>query len=176
MFSKNTKKFLEFVKEAAFKFLFKQHFSISKTSWNKNLSIYSHGRSSEYDAESGRWLQKDPIRFQGGDTNLYGYVGQDPINYVDPDGKFPKSIDEAAECMLAQTIVDSVLRSSINMNQARIDSFNAFLNSANGPTCVDSSKLEYARRERDRLQRLNQVYKKDIERLKNQCSYFRPVK
>ena len=24
----------------------------------------------EYDAESGRWLQKDPIRFQGEDTNL----------------------------------------------------------------------------------------------------------
>lgn len=40
----------------------------------------------EYDAESGRWLQKDPIRFQGGDTNLYGYVGQDPVNYVDPSG------------------------------------------------------------------------------------------
>ncbi len=34
----------------------------------------------------GRWLTKDPIRFDGGDTNLYGYVLQDPINFVDPDG------------------------------------------------------------------------------------------
>ena len=42
----------------------------------------------DYDAESGRWLQKDPIRFQGGDTNLYVYVGQDPINFVDPSGTF----------------------------------------------------------------------------------------
>ena len=40
----------------------------------------------EYDAEIGRWLSKDPILFAGGDTNLYGYVMQDPVNFVDPMG------------------------------------------------------------------------------------------
>jgi RHS repeat-associated protein len=40
----------------------------------------------DYDAEIGRWTAKDPIRFQGGDTNLYGYVFNDPINFVDPSG------------------------------------------------------------------------------------------
>ena len=40
----------------------------------------------EYDAEIGRWLSKDPILFAGGDTNLYGYVMQDPVNWVDPSG------------------------------------------------------------------------------------------
>ncbi len=39
-----------------------------------------------YDGETGRWLSKDPIGFAGGDTNLYGYVMQDPINLVDPMG------------------------------------------------------------------------------------------
>lgn len=29
---------------------------------------------SEYDPETERWISKDPIRFEGGDTNLYGYV------------------------------------------------------------------------------------------------------
>jgi len=29
---------------------------------------------------------KDPIRFNGGDTNLYGYVLADPINGIDPLG------------------------------------------------------------------------------------------
>ncbi|MDH4101644.1 MAG: RHS repeat-associated core domain-containing protein, partial [Nitrospirota bacterium] len=41
----------------------------------------------DYDAETGRWTSKDPIGFSGGDTNLYGYVLQDPVNYFDPTGK-----------------------------------------------------------------------------------------
>jgi RHS repeat-associated protein len=40
----------------------------------------------DYDAETGRWTAKDPIRFQGGDANLYGYVLNDPVNDVDPFG------------------------------------------------------------------------------------------
>ncbi|MBX3022020.1 MAG: RHS repeat-associated core domain-containing protein [Bdellovibrionales bacterium] len=40
----------------------------------------------DYDAEMGRWTNKDPIRFQGRDTNLYGYTFNDPINFLDPSG------------------------------------------------------------------------------------------
>jgi RHS repeat-associated protein len=40
----------------------------------------------DYDPSIGRWLSKDPILFAGGDTNLYGYVMQDPINFIDTDG------------------------------------------------------------------------------------------
>jgi len=39
-----------------------------------------------YDAETGRWTQRDPILFDGGDPNLYGYVGADPANKIDPSG------------------------------------------------------------------------------------------
>ena len=42
----------------------------------------------DYDAETGRWTIKDPILFAGGDTNLYGYVVQDPINKIDPTGEY----------------------------------------------------------------------------------------
>ena len=42
----------------------------------------------DYDAETGRWTAKDPIRFQGGDPNLYGYALADPINLLDVDGRF----------------------------------------------------------------------------------------
>ena len=40
----------------------------------------------EYDPAIGRWLSKDPLLFGGGDSNLYGYVLQDPVNLVDPLG------------------------------------------------------------------------------------------
>jgi RHS repeat-associated protein len=42
----------------------------------------------DYDPETGRWVQKDPIGFEGGDANLYAYVSNDPINWVDPSGLF----------------------------------------------------------------------------------------
>jgi RHS repeat-associated protein len=41
----------------------------------------------DYDAFTGRWTAKDPILFAGGDTNLYGYVLNDPVNFIDPQGK-----------------------------------------------------------------------------------------
>lgn len=34
----------------------------------------------------GRWTSKDPILFNGGDANLYGYVANDPVNWIDSDG------------------------------------------------------------------------------------------
>ncbi len=43
--------------------------------------------SRDYDAETGRWTSKDPIGFAGGDTNLYGYVLGDPVNFIDEEGK-----------------------------------------------------------------------------------------
>ncbi|MCP4600765.1 MAG: RHS repeat protein [Proteobacteria bacterium] len=42
----------------------------------------------DYDPVTGRWTAKDPIRFNGGDTNLYGYVLGDPVNFIDPNGEF----------------------------------------------------------------------------------------
>jgi RHS repeat-associated protein len=41
----------------------------------------------DYDPETGRWTAKDPIGFDGGDPNLYGYVLNDPINFIDPNGE-----------------------------------------------------------------------------------------
>jgi RHS repeat-associated protein len=56
----------------------------------------------EYEAETGRWLSKDPIGFGGGDTNLYAYVRGDPINLLDPSGLDPYG-EELADALAAQS-------------------------------------------------------------------------
>lgn len=40
----------------------------------------------DYDPDTGRWTAKDPIDFDGGDTDLYGYVQNDPISFIDQNG------------------------------------------------------------------------------------------
>jgi RHS repeat-associated protein len=40
----------------------------------------------DYAPDIGRWTAKDPILFAGGDTDLYGYCLNNPVNLVDDDG------------------------------------------------------------------------------------------
>ncbi|MBI4584689.1 MAG: PKD domain-containing protein [Planctomycetes bacterium] len=61
-----------------------------------------HFGAREYDPETGRWTTKDPILFAGGDTNLYGYVKNDPVNHVDPDGLI---VDSCSTNPLCVTVV-----------------------------------------------------------------------
>jgi RHS repeat-associated protein len=59
----------------------------------------------DYDPDVGRWTAKDPIFFAGGDTDLYGYVLNDPVNLVDPKGLFLKpalsAVGQVANVFLA---------------------------------------------------------------------------
>ena len=41
-----------------------------------------------YDPSTEKWLSQDPIGFDGGDSNLYRYVGDSPTNGTDPSGEF----------------------------------------------------------------------------------------
>jgi RHS repeat-associated protein len=40
----------------------------------------------DYDPRTGRWTTQDPIGFRGGQSNLYAYVLNDPVNSVDSSG------------------------------------------------------------------------------------------
>jgi RHS repeat-associated protein len=64
-----------------------------------------------YDAEVGRWTTKDPIRFNGGDTNLYGYVASDPVNWIDPTGLKLWFADKYSEKAL-KSAIKTIMRSA----------------------------------------------------------------
>ena len=64
----------------------------------------------DYDPDIGRRTAKDPIGFAGGDTDLYGYVLNDPVNLIDPFGLW--SVTGGGSSMgidISTTIYDSNL-------------------------------------------------------------------
>ena len=56
--------------------------------WLSQVGLYDY-RNRVYSAQIGRFLQTDPIRFAAGDANIYRYVSNNPVNWVDPEGKNP---------------------------------------------------------------------------------------
>jgi RHS repeat-associated protein len=55
--------------------------------YQHGVSNLSFSRTRAYDATLGNWISRDPIEERGG-INLYGYAGNDPVNFVDPSGQF----------------------------------------------------------------------------------------
>jgi RHS repeat-associated protein len=77
---------------------FDQPFGFAGGLWDRDTGLVHFG-AREYDPVTGRWLQKDPIRFRGGDTNLYAYVGGDPVNRIDPSGRVGVRVGGTANWM-----------------------------------------------------------------------------
>lgn len=44
-------------------------------------------RARYYDSSIGRFINEDPVEFDGDDLNFYAYVGNSPIIYLDPFGE-----------------------------------------------------------------------------------------
>ena len=53
--------------------------------YQSESKLYNY-RNRFYHSQLGRFLQPDPIGFLGGDLNIYTYVGNNPVNLVDPFG------------------------------------------------------------------------------------------
>ena len=64
-----------------------QPFGFAGGLWDRDTNLVRFG-ARDYDPATGRWTSKDPIRFAAGDSNLYGYVANDPLNHVDPTGLY----------------------------------------------------------------------------------------
>ncbi|SDM34026.1 RHS repeat-associated core domain-containing protein [Geoalkalibacter ferrihydriticus] len=60
-------------------------FYFSRLLWSDPIS--NHNRARYYDPMEGRFISRDPIGLGGGDYNVYAYVKNNPINYIDPEGE-----------------------------------------------------------------------------------------
>jgi len=67
-----------------------------------NFTGLHYYRARFYDANLGRFISEDPIGFDGGDVNLFGYVHNNSINRTDPLGLFDTSNFEAVRQAAAQ--------------------------------------------------------------------------
>lgn len=65
-----------------------QPFMFTGREFDSESGLY-YLRARELDSKTGTFTQKDPIGFNGGDVNLYRYVENNPVNYVDPLGLEP---------------------------------------------------------------------------------------
>ncbi len=63
----------------------KQPYMYTGREYDTETGLYYY-RARYYDPQTGRFITRDPIGFDGGDYNLYNYVGANPVNFVDPLG------------------------------------------------------------------------------------------
>lgn len=72
-------------------------FSYTGREFDEETGQYYY-RSRYYNASNGRFLSEDTIGFEGGDANLYRYVGNSPLNGTDPFGEdWYRALDTADE-------------------------------------------------------------------------------
>jgi len=92
--------------------------------WIKELGLYYY-KARMYSPSLGRYLQTDPVGYAD-DFNLFAYVGNDPLNFLDPTGewrvKYPgKNIytwksAEQAEAQRQQSLGWNVIKSQTYVN------------------------------------------------------------
>ncbi|MEA3044453.1 MAG: hypothetical protein QOH47_2291 [Sphingomonadales bacterium] len=64
--------------------------------WLPELGLYYY-KARIYSPTLGRFMQTDRIGYEGG-NNLYGYVGNDPVNHTDPSGEDAACFYAASGC------------------------------------------------------------------------------
>ena len=64
-----------------------QPFGFAGGLYDRDTGLVRFG-ARDFDPQTGRWTNKDPLLFGGGDGDVYAYVGNDPIDFFDPSGLF----------------------------------------------------------------------------------------
>jgi len=90
-----------------------QPFQFTGREWDAETGLYFY-RARYYSPDMRRFISEDPIRFAGGDVNFYAYVGNNPVNFRDPEGLFASDFHESETRLAgAKAGCSSILRSHI---------------------------------------------------------------
>jgi RHS repeat-associated protein len=96
-----------------------------------------------YDAALGRWLSRDPIGEEGG-INLYGYVGNAPVNWFDPLGLDPLVPNPTADKLVRAKAKELVKEAKASGKECSVE---AFRNKANGEVALSGTNQGPSNRE-----------------------------
>lgn len=88
-------------KEVGIEGAIEKSFSYTGREWDEEIDLYYY-RARHYDPHVGRFVQMDPIGLAAGDANLYRYVQNSPLNFVDPLGLTQEDIDLAMKYVRAR--------------------------------------------------------------------------
>ncbi len=73
---------------------FIQPYTYTGREYDEESGLYYY-RARYYDPKIGRFISEDPIGLAGGDINYFSYVGNNPVNEIDPMGLMSNTVCKA---------------------------------------------------------------------------------
>jgi RHS repeat-associated protein len=106
----------------------------------------------DYSSEVGKWTAKDPIKFEGNDTNIYAYINGNPVTFIDPSG-LGMGLGFACESIVAAASVKTQLdgadelTENIEILQDQLDRVNRRYDQCSPSDLETKAKLDKIRME-----------------------------
>ncbi len=99
------------------------HKTFANGLYDEDTKLIRFGKR-DYDSQTGTWTALDPIEFKGGDSNLYRYVFNDPVNFIDPRGEFWQVVVIGAVSISAYLLIKQVIKAKKATQKSKNDSTN----------------------------------------------------